>query len=116
MGNLCAFVNPLLFAAACSISCSDGKLHEYRGDRSAKHLKDWALSLLPKHVKTVSKQSHLTDLLRQCTSGGGSSSKWGACALLLSDKRETSSLYKSLALRCENSRTESSITWLGSPT
>ncbi|KAI3429290.1 hypothetical protein D9Q98_005386 [Chlorella vulgaris] len=78
---------------------SDGKLHEYRGDRSAKHLKDWALSLLPKHVKTVSKQSHLSDFLRQCTSGGGSSSKWGACALLLSDKSETSSLYKSLALR-----------------
>ncbi|EFN59909.1 hypothetical protein CHLNCDRAFT_132941 [Chlorella variabilis] len=79
---------------------SGGHLHEYKGDRSARHLKDWALGLLPKHIKTVNKQQHLADFLRQCTSGtGGGSSKWGVCALLLSDKSETSALYKSLALR-----------------
>ncbi|KAL4447472.1 hypothetical protein ABPG75_004691 [Micractinium tetrahymenae] len=78
---------------------SGGRLHEYQGDRSARHLRDWALSLLPKHIKSVNKQAQLTDFLRQCTSGAGSSSKWGVCALLLSDKGETSALYKSLALR-----------------
>lgn len=74
-------------------------MHDYQGDRSARHLRDWALGLLPKHIKSVSKESQLADLLRQCQGGPGSSSRWGVCALLLSDKGETSALYKSLALR-----------------
>lgn len=75
-------------------------MREYSGDRSARHLKDWALGLLPKHIKSLSKASQLPDFLRQCTAGAGSAAKWGVCALLLSDKSETSALYKSLALRC----------------
>jgi len=47
----------------------------------------------------VNKRQQLDDFLRQCTSGSGSGSKWGVCALLLSDKSETSALYKSLAMR-----------------
>ena len=42
-------------APICLAPCSGGRLHEYQGDRSARHLKDWALSLLPKHVKPVNK-------------------------------------------------------------
>jgi hypothetical protein len=87
-------------ARSCSLPCSNDQLHEYSGDRSARHLKDWALGLLPKHIKTVSKKAQLDDLLKHCGPGAGSGSKWGVCALLLSDKRETSALYKSLALRC----------------
>lgn len=81
--------------------CSGGKLTpEYQGDRSARHLRDWALSLLPKHVKSVNKEAQLADFLRQCQGGGPrSSARWGVCALLLSDKAETPALYKSLALR-----------------
>ena len=86
---------------------SDGRLHDYGGDRSARHLKDWALGMLPKHVKAVNRLPQLDDFLQQCTRGGGgggagagaSGSKWGVCALLLTDKHETSPLYKSLALR-----------------
>ena len=84
---------------ACSLPRSGGQLHEYSGDRSARHLKDWALGLLPKHIRTVSKKAQLEDLLKQCSPGAGSGSKWGVCALLLSDKADTSALYKSLALR-----------------
>lgn len=39
-----------------TLLCSGGRLHDYQGDRSAKHLRDWALSLLPKHIKTVSQR------------------------------------------------------------
>ncbi|PSC75035.1 domain containing [Micractinium conductrix] len=77
---------------------SGGRLHDYQGDRSAKHLRDWALSLLPKHIKTVNKKQQLEDFLKQCAPGSGSS-KWGVCALLLSNRGDTSALYKSLALR-----------------
>lgn len=38
---------------------SGGRLVDYRGDRSARHLKDWALSLLPKHIKSVHKEAQL---------------------------------------------------------
>lgn len=33
--------------------CRDGKLFDYRGDRSAANLRDWGLSLLPNHVKVA---------------------------------------------------------------
>ncbi|KAI7835464.1 hypothetical protein COHA_010639 [Chlorella ohadii] len=62
---------------------SGGRLVDYRGDRSARHLKDWALSLLPKHVKSVHKEAQLADFLRQCQAGGKEGAKWGVCALLL---------------------------------
>lgn len=78
---------------------SGGRLVDYRGDRSARHLKDWALSLLPKHIKSVHKEAQLDDFLRQCQAGGKEGAKWGVCALLLSDKGETPALYKSLAMR-----------------
>lgn len=85
-------------------SSSGGRLIEYQGDRSARHLRDWALAQLPKHVKTVAKEAQLSDFLRQCQGGGGAGgaagARWGVCTLLLSDKGETSALYKSLAMRC----------------
>ena len=48
----------VVFLCSCPI-CSGGRLVDYRGDRSARHLKDWALSLLPKHVKSVHKEAQL---------------------------------------------------------
>lgn len=46
--------------------------------------------------------AQLTDFLSLCSGSGAaakSASRWGVCALLLTDKGETSPLYKSLALR-----------------
>lgn len=49
-------------------------------------------------VLQVNKKQQLEDFLKQCAPGSGSS-KWGVCALLLSNRGDTSALYKSLALR-----------------
>lgn len=72
---------------------------EYQGDRSAGHLKDWALGLLPQsNVAVISKPAQLQAFLKKCAPGAGGV-KWGACMLLFTAKGETSALYKSLALR-----------------
>ena len=76
-----------------------GQLQDYGGDRSARHLKQWALGLLPNHVRQVANSGQLEGLLRQCAPGAGSASRWSLCLLLLTPKHATSALYKSLALR-----------------
>lgn len=83
-----------------------GRWIEYKGDRSAGAIKDWALALLPTDViRTVSKAAHLEEFLKISGGGGGgaakgaSSARWGAGMLLFTSKAETSALYKSLAMR-----------------
>jgi protein disulfide-isomerase A6 len=75
----------------------EGRWVDYRGDRSAAHLRDWALGLLPAgNVAVVARPAQLPAFLKACQPGGV---KWGACALLFTAKTDTSALYKSLALR-----------------
>ena len=53
---------PLLYLFFCVplwLARSGGRLVDYQGDRSARHLKDWALGLLPKHIKSVNKEAQL---------------------------------------------------------
>ena len=77
----------------------EGRWVDYNGDRSATHLKDWALGLLPQSAVTViTKPAQLEPFFKKCAPGAGGA-KWGACALLFTAKGETSALYKSLALR-----------------
>lgn len=76
---------------------------DYPGDRSAKSISDWALSLIPSKVVSVGKQEHLTGLLAQCGGSGGSrgskggKASWALCVVLITAKSETPSLYKSLS-------------------
>lgn len=49
-------------------------------------------------MESVPNSAALGRLLRSCEPGS-KASKWGLCLLLLTPKRETSALYKSLALR-----------------
>jgi len=82
-----------------------GKWIEYKGDRSAGSIKDWALALLPTDViKIVSKAPQLEEFLNLSGGGGGAvkganSARWGAGVILFTSKSETSALYKSLAMR-----------------
>ncbi|CAL8467437.1 g6975 [Coccomyxa elongata] len=84
----------------------NGRMVEYNGDRSAQHLKDWAISLIPNKVTVLGSPDKLEAFLARC-GGGGSGGKgkkpgkdgaaWGGCVLLFSDKKQTSPLFKSLA-------------------
>ena len=78
----------------------EGKLIEYRGDRSAANIKEWALNLLPKQdVTLLSSQDSLETWLDKECAGSNRKARWGACMILFTDKSQTSPLYKSLALR-----------------
>jgi protein disulfide-isomerase-like protein len=78
----------------------EGKLVEYRGDRSAAALRDWGLGMLPgMGVTKVSSVDKLNAWLNKDCGSTTSKAKWGTCILLLTKKSETSALYKSLALR-----------------
>ncbi|KAK9806036.1 hypothetical protein WJX73_007755 [Symbiochloris irregularis] len=77
---------------------ANGRLVDYNGDRSASHLKDWAISLLPNKVLTLNRQANLDALLERCSSGKSkAAASWGACMVLATDKATTSPLYLSLA-------------------
>ena len=72
-----------------------GKWVEYRGDRSAGAIKDWALSLLSaEEVTIISKPTQTPAYLKSAAAA-----RWGAGVLLFSNRKESSALYKSLALR-----------------
>lgn len=76
-----------------------GQWMEYHGDRSASHLRDWGLSLLPRDaISTLNRANQLHDFVLK-SSGSGASAKWNVGIVLFTSKSETSSLYKSLALR-----------------
>ena len=78
----------------------NGKTHDYNGERSASALKNWALSLIPNKVVTVSKPAQLSDFLQRCSDSsktGKDAAAWGLCVLLLTAKTETAALYKSLS-------------------
>ncbi|CAL5222385.1 g4741 [Coccomyxa viridis] len=82
----------------------NGRMIDYNGDRSAGHLKDWAISLIPQKVTVLSSGEKLEAFLERCGGGDGKAKKsaksgaaWGGCVLLFSDKKQTSPLYKSLA-------------------
>lgn len=71
---------------------------EYQGERSAAAMKNWALSLIPNKVTSISKLSQLSTLYQQCGgAAGAAAAAWGVCMLLLTDKGTTAPLYKSLA-------------------
>lgn len=83
----------------------NGRTIDYNGDRSAQHLKDWAISLIPQKVTVIPSADAMTAFLQRCGGPGGGKGKkqgkdgasWGGCVLLFSDKKQTSPLYKSLA-------------------
>ncbi len=77
---------------------SSGKLREYSGQRSASAIRDWVLGQLPDTAVTrVGTPTELRKLMGQCVPGSRAASS-GLCVLLVTDKPETSSLYKALAL------------------
>ncbi|GAX74655.1 hypothetical protein CEUSTIGMA_g2103.t1 [Chlamydomonas eustigma] len=80
----------------------------YKGERTAKAINDWILSLIPNHVNLISSDSDTTQLLQSCA--GGSRSKrrssssdmterasWDVCVVLVTDKEKTAASYKSLS-------------------
>jgi len=98
------------------------RLSEYSGERSAKALADWGLSLIPSKVVSVRSRADLDALLASCTAGAGKrggggdsgggvggffglgggkraggAAAWGACLLLVTDKPSTPALFKSLS-------------------
>jgi protein disulfide-isomerase-like protein len=77
-----------------------GKWVDYKGDRSAPAMRDWALGLLPNDVVTqVADGKKLDGFLKVSARGAGGGARWGAGMLLFTPKKVTSALYKSLALR-----------------
>ncbi|KAK9909480.1 hypothetical protein WJX75_002926 [Coccomyxa subellipsoidea] len=84
----------------------NGRMIDYNGDRSAQHLKDWAISLIPNKVAVLGSPDKLEAFLGRCGGGkeagkgkkaGKDGASWGGCVLLFSDKKQTSPLYKSLS-------------------
>eukprot|EP00803_Ostreobium_quekettii_P000511 evm.model.scf_169EXC.9 EVM.evm.TU.scf_169EXC.9 scf_169EXC:117314-119944(-) len=78
---------------------ADSKVVIYKGQRTMAAIKNWALSLIPNKVDRVSKQSDLEALLGRCksVSRGKGMAAWKVCVLLVTDKAETSPLYKSMS-------------------
>lgn len=80
------------------LSNTDSVGIEYEGDRSAKDLERWAVSMIPDHISRLSKLRQMEDFLKQC---GGKQSKdkasWHACVLLFTERPSTSPLYRSLS-------------------
>ncbi|KXZ52890.1 hypothetical protein GPECTOR_8g270 [Gonium pectorale] len=80
---------------------------DYKGDRSAKAIADWALGLVPSKVAQIKDGAALDALLARCAGGaagtkGGKDGKdsraaWGLCVVLVSSKSETPALYKALS-------------------
>lgn len=78
----------------------NGKPQDYNGDRSAKALTDWALKLVPSGaVQHVDSMSKLEALFGVCKGGGkgGKKASSALCVVLVTDKAETSTMYKALA-------------------
>lgn len=76
-----------------------GKVVDYRGDRTAAGVRDWAVRQLPNHVAALGSQPDADAWLRQCAKGKAGGARWGVCAVLFTTKDATSPLFKSLALR-----------------
>jgi protein disulfide-isomerase A6 len=75
----------------------------FKGERTAKAVSDWAISLVPNHVAEVADEAGLAKLLARC-SGGGSKreavadrASWDVCVVLVTDKSTTPVSYKSLS-------------------
>mmetsp|Transcript_40968 Transcript_40968/g.122313 ORF Transcript_40968/g.122313 Transcript_40968/m.122313 type:complete len:484 (-) Transcript_40968:459-1910(-) len=86
----------------------DGKAKTYSGDRSAKALHEWTMSLLPSYVTLVKDRHGLDGLLASCGAGGGrrggggssggvAKASWDACVVLLTDKDKTPASFKALS-------------------
>lgn len=75
----------------------NGQAHEFSGGRSAAALKEFALGLIPNKVVALSSKRALEALLKDCGGGARSGAAWGLCLVLVTDKRETSPLYRSLS-------------------
>jgi protein disulfide-isomerase A6 len=80
---------------------------EYQGQRGAKDIADFAVSLIPSSVHYLSRRADLDSFLVRCGGdGGGSGAKrgggaeraaWGLCVVLLTDKAEAPSLLRALS-------------------
>ncbi|KAG5187864.1 heat shock protein 40 like protein [Tribonema minus] len=75
----------------------DGVVTQYQGDNALRPLREFALEQVPaEHVVNIRRMETAEDFLKQqCSKKGGSSS--GACAILFTDKYETSPTMKALA-------------------
>lgn len=84
----------------------------YQGQRSAKALSDWAISLIPSAISHLRNSADLATFLQRC--GGASSStakgakkakggaSWGLCMVLVTDKADVPALYKGLSAAFAN--------------
>ncbi|GFR43706.1 hypothetical protein Agub_g4816, partial [Astrephomene gubernaculifera] len=87
---------------------------DYKGERAAKALTDWALGLLPGRVTQLTSAQALQDFLGLCGGGSGAAAggkgkggkaggagkdraAWALCVVLVSAKSETPALYRALA-------------------
>lgn len=76
-----------------------GSTRQFNGDRSAKAIADWALSLVSSRVLQIRDEQSLQKFLAQCGGGKGKDhAAWGLCVILLSNKAETPALYKALSM------------------
>ena len=84
-----------------------GEHTPYNGERSEKAIKKFVLDRVPTEVYNLRRKEQVTELLStdKCKGIGGKSkgSKrseyWGACAILHTEKFETSVMYKSLSVQ-----------------
>jgi len=76
------------------------KYMEYKGDRSPKQIKKWAYENMPSDkIQNLVRGASVDDFL----AGPCKSSRSKACVVLLTDKYETSAMYKSIAYQFRNS-------------
>lgn len=81
-------------------------LATYTGKRTAGAMKAWALGLIPDLVQHLDSTADLDTFLHRCgaavgrsTHTGLPSARWDLCVLVLSDKKQPSSLLRSLAVQ-----------------
>lgn len=77
---------------------------KYTGKVSGGALKKWALQQIPSHVSVVKSSNDLQQLMRACSisqipGGKGAGAEWVACAVLVSDSSDVSSLWKAMSTR-----------------
>lgn len=87
---------PTLKALIPGSGSTAGSFEEYKGSRSASDMQSWLLSRLPNQVQRVDSMSALKKLLGLCQPGSKKATS-ALCVLLITDKAETSSLYKALS-------------------
>ncbi|KAF5827182.1 hypothetical protein DUNSADRAFT_1185 [Dunaliella salina] len=94
-GDLCSQYGVKGFPTIKAFIPGQASPKEYKGDRSAKAMSDWALSLIPSSVQKLKSAQDLDQLLKSCSEGRKVTS--GLCAVLITDKPTTSPLYKALS-------------------